>query len=140
MEDKILVIVKEVDKKAEIKEISNDYKEFQERVGGLIDMTPMPGYNDIDIICNDEYLYNGSMANVMMPERDNVLCGNLIFAGFDEEDGSTVSLNDNQIEAVMDYIDKNNVQNMDPATAYYLMQSLKKENDILKEKKEIVAE
>lgn len=140
MEDKILVVVKEVDKKAEIKEISNDYKEFQERVGGLIDMTPMPGYNDIDIICNDEYLYNGSNANVMMPERDNVLCGNLIFAGFNEEDGSTVSLNANQIEAVMDYIDKNNVQNMDPATAYYLMQSLKKENNFRKEKKEVVAE
>lgn len=140
MEDKILVVVKEVDKKAEIKEISNDYKEFQERVGGLIDMTPMPGYNDIDIICNDEYLYNGSNANVMMPERDNVLCGNLIFAGFDEEDGSTVSLNANQIKSVMDYIDKNNVQNMDPATAYYLMQSLKKENNFRKEKKEVVAE
>lgn len=125
MKDKIRVVIKEVDKPAEIKEIPNDYKEFQQTVGGLIDMTPLPGHDDIDIICNDEYLYNGSMANVMMPERDNVLCGNVIFAGFNEEDGSTVSLTDEQVKSVMDYIDKNKVFRMDPAMAYYAMQEKK---------------
>ncbi len=125
MKDKIKVVIKEVDKPAEIKEIPNDYKYFQGFVGGLIDMGSLPGHDDIDFICNDEYLYNGSMANVMLPEHDNVLCGNVIFAGFNEEDGSTIGLTDEQINSVMEYIDHNKVFKMDPSMAYYAMQDKK---------------
>ncbi len=141
MKEKIKVVIKEVDKPAEIKEISNDYKTFQKTVGGLIDMTPLPGHDDIDIICNDEFLYNGSMANIMMPERDHVLCGSLIFAGFNEEDGSTIGLTDKQVKSVMDYIEENKVFRMDPSMAYYAMQEKKlfKQNSKSK-KKEIFAE
>lgn len=121
--NKIKVVVKEPNKPCEIKEIENDYKELQGIVEGLIDITTLPGREDIDVICNDEYLYNGSLANVMMPERDNIFCGTIVFAGYNEEDGSSISLTDEQIDAVKKYIVQNEVRAMTLAEAYVYMKS-----------------
>lgn len=120
-ENKIKVIVKEPNKPCEIREIKNNYKVLQELVEGLIDITTLPGREDIDVICNDEYLYNGSPANILMPERENVFCGTIIFAGYNEEDGSSISLTDEQIEAVQEYVSANEVQNMNVREAYFFM-------------------
>lgn len=121
--NKIKVVVKEPNKPCEIKEIENDYKELQGIVEGLIDITTLPGREDIDVICNDEYLYNGSLANVMMPERDNIFCGTIVFTGYNEEDGSSISLTDEQIDAVKKYIVQNEVRAMTLAEAYVYMKS-----------------
>ena len=125
MENKIRVVIKEVDKPAVVKEIDNDYKVFQHVVGGLIGMTSLPNSEDIDIIFNDEYLLNGSKANVLLPEREHLLCGNVIFAGYEDEDGSTTGLSDEQLKQVLDYIEKNKVFNMDAAMAYFVMKEKK---------------
>lgn len=124
-ESKIKVVVKEPNKPCEIKEIENNYKVLQGLVEGLIDITTLPGREDIDVICNDEYLYNGSPANVMLPERDNIFCGTIVFAGFNEEDGSSISLTDEQIQAVEQYVLENEVENMDVREAYAHMQMVK---------------
>lgn len=62
--DKIKVILKEENKKAEVKELSLDVHFLQGYVGGLIDMTSMPNMDgEVDIICNDNFLNNGSKPN-----------------------------------------------------------------------------
>ena len=108
--NKIRVLCKEPNGPLEEKYIENDIHVLQEYVKGYIDMTNLPGTEDIDIICNDEFLYNGSLPNITMPERRNVLCGPLIFAGFNEEDGSTISLTDEQIEKVQKYVKANELK------------------------------
>lgn len=122
----IKVIIKEVDQEPEIKEIDNNYKVLQEYVGGTIDITNLPNIEpEVDIICNDEFLLNGSMANFMMPERDHVMGGCCVFAGYDPETGNTISLTDKQIKKTLEYLDRNKVKNMDIGTAFYLMNGMK---------------
>lgn len=43
--------------------------------------------------------------------------------GYQEEDGSSISLTDKQIETVKNYIEKNQVKNMDVVDAYNYMQT-----------------
>lgn len=122
--DKIKVILKVENKKAEVKELSLDVHFLQGYVGGLIDMTSMPNMDgEVDIICNDNFLNNGSKPNVMLPEYNHVMGGNLVFAGYDPMTGDSISLTDKQIEKVMKYIDKNQVKNMDFASAFMLMKA-----------------
>ena len=56
--------------------------------------------------------------------------GNLIFVGYNPEDGSSISLTDEQIEKVMDYIDKNQVQDMDFHEAFERLQEKKVEAEL----------
>ena len=108
--NKIRVLVKEPNKPLEEHHINNEIEELQSRVDGYIDMTNLPGSDNIDIICNDEFLYNGSLPNIMVPERRNVFCGTLIFAGYNEEDGSTISLTDGQVKEVEKYVKENELK------------------------------
>lgn len=120
--NKIRVILKEENKKPEVKEIDNQIGFIQKYVGGLIDMTSMPNMDGkVDIICNDNFLNDGSKPNVMIPEYNHVMGGNLIFCGYNPETGDSISLTDEQIEKVMKYIDKNKVENMDFGSAFLLM-------------------
>lgn len=126
MDNKIRVIVKEPNKDLEIKEIENDYKELSKICQGMIDMTPLPTDDNIDICCNDEFLFNGMEANIISPEREGLFCGPLIFMGYQEEDGSSISLTDEQIEKVKNYISKNQVRDMDVIDVYDYMKSQQK--------------
>ena len=47
--------------------------------------------------------------------------GTCIIAGYNPEDGSTISLTDEQIELASKYLEKNHVQKMDMQMAYYTM-------------------
>lgn len=135
--NKIRVILKEENKPARVEEIDNDIKFLQGFVGGMIDMTSMPGMNgEVDVICNDEFLYNGSLPNVMVPEYDHIMGGNLIFAGYDPEDGSSISLTDKQIDDVLKYIDKNKVENMDFDMAFCALQAKKMFENVRKDMSE----
>lgn len=129
--NKIKVVLKEENQPARVTEISNNLSCFQGFVGGLIDMTSVPGMEGkVDVICNDEFLFNGSSPNVMMPECDHIMGGNLIFVGYNPEDGSSISLTDEQIEKVIDYIDKNQVQDMDFHEAFERLQEKKVEAEL----------
>ncbi len=120
----IRVVIKEVDKPAEVKEISNDYKTFQQCVGGgLYEIVEMPGQENVDIACNEEYLLNGMRANLVLPECDNVLGGPLVFMGYDPETGESISLTDEQISSVQEFIEGHQVQNMSIPQAYYAMKA-----------------
>lgn len=120
--EKIRVVLKEAGSSAKVAEIDNTLESFQERVGGLIDMTSLPGTDGlVDIVCKDDFLFDGSQPNVMTPEYDHVMGGNLIFVGYNPEDGSSISLTDKQVEKVLDYVRENAVDGMDYASAFHLM-------------------
>ena len=53
-ENKIRVVVKEVNQPCEVREINNDYKAFQGVVQGLYEITQMPNREDIGSACNEE--------------------------------------------------------------------------------------
>ena len=122
-ENKIRVVVKEVNQPCEVREINNDYKAFQGVVQGLYEITQMPNREDIDIACNEEYLFNGMDANLVVPEHENVLGGPLIFMGFDAESGESLSLTDEQITAVQEFVSTHEVRFQSIAEAYYDMKA-----------------
>lgn len=112
------VIVKYPNKDAEVKEIGDDYEELSTICEGLIDVVSLPTDSSIDIICNDEFLYNGMEANIVMPETEGILAGPLVFAGYDPYTGDTISLTDEQIVTAMRYINRNKLHNMSLEGAY----------------------
>lgn len=123
-DEKIKVVIKEVDKKPVVEWISNIYSSFQSVVGGLIDRTSLPGTDgEVDIICNDNFLNNGSKANIYLIETNYVMGGNLIFCGYDKKTGDAISLTDRQIAKVMKYIEQNKVHDMKIIDAFFFMQS-----------------
>ena len=129
MAEKIRVILKEVDKPGVVTEIVDDIDTLQELAGGpdrMIGMCSFPVGENIDMIYADNYLNDGSKANFLMPEMKHIMGGTCIIAGYDPEDGGTISLTDEQIEIASEYLEKNHVQKMDMRMAYYTM--LAKEN------------
>lgn len=123
-ERKIRVVIKEVDKPCEVKEIPYGYKSFQQYVQGLYEIVEMPNHKNIDIACNEEYLINGMSANLILPEQNNVLGGPLIFMGYEPQEGDSISLTDKQIEEVKEFVRTHEVQNMSIAEAYYGMKAV----------------
>ena len=124
MGEKIRVILKEVDKPGVVTEIDNDIDTLQDIAGGpdgTIGMCSFPIGENIDMIYADNYLNDGSKANFLMPEMKHIMGGTCIIAGYNPEDGSTISLTDEQIEVVSKYLKKNHVQKMDMQMAYYTM-------------------
>lgn len=124
MGEKIRVILKKVDKPGVVTEIDNDIGTLQELAGGpdeMIGMCSFPIGENIDMIYADNYLNDGSKANFLMPEMKHVMGGTCIIAGYNPEDGSTISLTDKQIELASKYLEKNHVQKMDMQMAYYTM-------------------
>lgn len=124
MGEKIRVILKEVDKPGVVTEIDNDINTLQRIAGGpdkTIDMCSFPKGENMDMIYADNYLSDGSRANFLMPEFKHIMGGTCIIAGYNPEDGSTISLTDEQIELASKYLEKNHVQKMDMEMAYYTM-------------------
>jgi hypothetical protein len=114
----IRVVTKLPNEEAKITTMKNDYKTISSFCQGFIDMTELPKGENIDLICNDEFLMNGMETNIVMPEREQVFCGPLIFCGYDPETGDSVSLSDRQIEEVMKYCKRNMLHNMSLEGAY----------------------
>jgi hypothetical protein len=114
----IRVVTKLPNEEPKIVTMSNDYKTIASFCQGFIDMTELPKGENIDLICNDEFLMNGMETNIVMPEREQVFCGPLIFCGYDPETGDSVSLSDRQVEEVMKYCKRNMLHNMSLEGAY----------------------
>lgn len=117
-EENIRVVVKEPNKQAEARVIPNDYKTIASLCGGCIDITEMPTDETVDIICNDECLINGMEPCIVMPEREGVLCGTLVFAGYDPETGNSTSLSEEQQKKALRYCERNKVISMSLEGAY----------------------
>lgn len=78
------VVVKEIGKLGEIREIENDLSTFQEIVGGNIETFRMT--DDIIIVLNDEGKIEELQPNIGVPCHNNqteVIVGNIFFVGVD---------------------------------------------------------
>lgn len=101
--------------KLQEKEIKNSLEELQSIVGGYIEF-PFLGNkfrdNTIDVIINEEGKFiEGLKPEIAMVDGEtksilDIVYGNCIFASHDEE-GNTISLNDEQIRIVMEELQMN---------------------------------
>ena len=122
--NKVKVITKRPNEKPKVEDIENEYESLYNYVLGLIDYTYLPKREDIDIIVNDSSLILGMDANIVLPEYERVLAGPIIFAAHNEN-GDMVSLNDEQIDYILKYIDKNQVFNMSLERAFQYSRIIK---------------
>jgi hypothetical protein len=116
--EKIRVVEKLPNEDAKITEIANDYKSISKFCGGLIDITTLATDSSVDIICNDEFLYNGMEPNIVTPETEGVLCGPIILCGYDPDNGNSISLTDKQADEALKYCARNNLHHMSLEGAY----------------------
>lgn len=114
----IRVVTKLPNEEAKVEEIDGGYRAVSDFCGGMIDMVDHPKDERMSIICNDEFLVNGMEPNIVVPEREQVFCGPLIFCGYDPETGDSVSLSDEQVRAAMKYCKRNMLHHMSLEGAY----------------------
>ena len=82
---KIVAVVKEPYKKAQVVNIDDDLKTLQNIVGGCIAAGDLPNMEDIYGFCNDEGLLIGLEPNVYRPQWKDALFGPLVFVGAGDE-------------------------------------------------------
>ena len=90
------VIVKEVHKQPEVREIKNELSVLQELVGGYIEVVRV---DDVLLICNEEGKLQGLQPNFSIGH--DTIVGTAVFVGFDGSEDFT-SLTDMQVLWVMD--------------------------------------
>lgn len=113
VEEKIKVVVKKVEKPldmdnyAEVMYINNNLSELQNIVGGYIEVVPLPTVDNAYVIYNEDGKYRNLIANIFVPEIDDVIVGNLIVVGVKFED--FCSLSEEQIIKASNYINSHRV-------------------------------
>lgn len=95
---------------------------FRMHCNGRLEAIDFPNMENVTIYCNEEYLLNGSMANVMLPEYNNFICDNLVVCGFDPETGKDRDLTKEECDEVMKYLTINSLYHTTPGMAYYRLQ------------------
>ena len=118
MKDKIKVVLKKPNEKEIVTFIDNEYEEFANYCDGLIDITKHPTIDDVDVVLNDMSLMKGMSPNIIVPEYEEIFAGPLIFVGYDSDIGKSLSLTDEQVDKVLNYINRNQVFNMSVERAY----------------------
>jgi hypothetical protein len=93
------VIVKKPSKKAVIQNVVDDLLNWQEIVGGYIEVVLYDNELNILLVCNEEGKFIGLEPNIYYYE--DVVVGNIIFVSSNDE-GDFVGLDDEQIEYVME--------------------------------------
>lgn len=104
--EKIKVIVVEPKKEAYVKEIYNTLKEEQKLVGGLIQCTPsfFDDKDTYDFMMNDEGKLNRLPLNRYIYNKQDIVAGNLVIIKADNEQGEFISIEDNEVEFLMNKI------------------------------------
>lgn len=106
--EKIKVIIAEPEKDPYVKEIYNTLKDKQEIVDGLIQCIPtyFSTDKDYDFICNDEGKLLGLPLNRYIYDNKDVISGNLIIAKVDKSIGEFITIEDNEVDFLIDKINK----------------------------------
>lgn len=104
--EKIKVIVVEPEKEPYVKEIYSTLKAEQDLVGGLIQCTPsLFDENDTyDFMMNEEGKINQLPLNRYIYDKQDIVAGNLIIVKVDNEQGEFISIEDNEVEFLMNKI------------------------------------
>jgi hypothetical protein len=107
MKKEIRVIVKEPGHKSTVKEMVVDLKSLQGIVEGMIEIVPLPNLDGVDMVLNEEGKLLGLAPNVFLPEYDDLVVGNIVVCGFDEETGGHRSLTDDEVKKAQAFLEKN---------------------------------
>ena len=99
-------IIKEPFKKAVEKEIEPGLKTLQQLVGGLIENVYELEDHNINIWINEEGKLINLDPNFLIYDKQDVVVGTAVFVGYDPKTGSDVSLNDEQISIIEQYLKK----------------------------------
>lgn len=97
-------IIKEPFKKAVVKEIEPGLKSLQQLVGGLIENVYELEDQNINIWINEEGKLINLDPNFFVYDKQDVVVGTAVFVGYNPETGSDVSLNDEQISIIEQYL------------------------------------
>lgn len=93
-------------------ETFEDYRDMQNFVNGYIERVVIPfriGDTDYDVYVNEEGLFTETLPSMVLFYKGkihNVIKGNFFISKADE-DGESVSLSENEIKEIREYIDKN---------------------------------
>lgn len=108
--NKIRAVIKEPYKKAQVVEIEPKLKTFQSIVDGHIECFYLPNSDGSAVgYCNEEGLLMGLDPNIYRPEYKDAVVGTVVFVNTNEN-GEDISLTDEQIKDITDYIEKNSVK------------------------------
>lgn len=86
---KMIVVVKEPGKDAEIRSIDDNLASRQKIVGGLIQIVPFFNGNGLEIVCNEEFIFMDFEANVVI---DGQILMGTVFITKANDRGEFVSL------------------------------------------------
>jgi hypothetical protein len=101
----ITVVVKRVGKPAQTETIKNDFRVLQKIVGGAFQMPPMPGMENVNLVCNDTGKLDNLPANIYWGGND-IICGDCLIVGHNKG-GDSISLTPEQIGQAMKYMNEN---------------------------------
>lgn len=107
MKKEIRVIVKEPGHKSTVKEMVVDLKSLQGIVEGMIEIVPLPNLDGVDIVLNEEGKLLELAPNIHLPEYNDLVVGNIVVCGFDEETGGHRSLTDDEVKKAQAFLEKN---------------------------------
>lgn len=104
--EKIKIIVCEPKKEPYIKEIDNTLEAKQKLVGGLIQSVPsfFDKNNTYDFIMNEEGIYLGLEPNRYIYDIQDIVLGNLLLIKADVSIGEFITLEDSEIEPLINKI------------------------------------
>lgn len=106
--EKIKVIMIEPNKEPYIKEIYNTLEAKQELVGGYIECVSsmFSDTTNYDFIVNEEGKLTGLPCNRFIYDKKDIVFGNMIVAKVDIESGDFITIEDSEIDFLMNKIEK----------------------------------
>ena len=98
------VIICKVGEEPVIKDIDEGFESMQDVVDGRIECVSLS--DDIDLWCNEEFLYNGSKPNRLISTSygDIISINGTFFISSNNEDGETIGLSNKQVDEWMEKV------------------------------------
>jgi hypothetical protein len=79
-EPRIQVIVKEPLQDPQLRTIDNTLEAMQDIVQGRIEIVHFDPHDRVELVCNEEFLFQAMEPNVFLPAIDTLICGPLFLA------------------------------------------------------------
>lgn len=102
---KIKGILVKIDNKPVVVEFEDSLDALQHFVGGYIEMIQLTDDEDVDVVINEEGKINGLKVNKYITHNGrliDVLMGDIVIVGADNETGETISVPENKIKRFID--------------------------------------
>lgn len=125
MSDKTLkILYKEPNRKAKEMTVRDDYQTISHLCKGMIDLVKYPLSDHIILFVNDSFLVDNMPPTLILPETGQLICGPVLFTGYDPKTGESLSLTKTQMKEVRNYLAQNEIYHMTLESAYRYLQAL----------------